>query len=1552
MPPSLVQERAKARHEAALAALSASIVEINQVEDNRSSATIADLELFLAQSNSCSDDLLEREAARIDAHKTHLQELSFIVSQGEGNAPLLEDEYHVAHLDSIHNRERLAVRRREELLRNAFGTFDGYTQRMAAIDVASKTLSSIEKSRKKQMQRALDELGSAVSAAAFVHETALQVIVQRANHAVNKQLLANQSSLSTYIADARQMEILQQRRRLQDAAELYNSLVESIRHSFLLHTLQLVQCDTFIAPAHRGMLLKQAQRRHAGIHSDVGHALFGLTSLAQGLLDVRTSSPLKEICGGTKDNGWLRFFTDDFHLPVFAAPITTVSQEWKAFLTVILNGTRVANVSLLEDVQREEDTVMHRAEEAKALLETQLRNLYEATEVEEDLISRCSLHEEFTYPLHDVLNNRYKADNVVEEVSALLEEPFAVLHIRSKSFVSRLKTAMELNEEYLTDRLLSGERSIVEYVHDGSIHLNTIATQAHTILRRLWISQEEETNDYFDNKSALEAAFAQCSRKLSDCRTEAEAGALYVEGMELLGSIEELYHTYHSNCIDPMPTVKAELKDVLTGCRERLFGLLRVDVVKGSSVVFSEPHWRLRESPVPVVVADTPTVEALPVKKVKGAKKTSTTPAPDTTPTPVPPTAPLTPIPWLVEDDTPDEFGFDSLIRVAFFRECYISEGEVQTYLAVLRERLVRWVLQLEERCVRAVDDFCTERKLKLDTVVNELVRQHLRRPPAFQSNVYEGRIRELEQTHQHQQQSKDAIKKTLGSLRATIHNLCESSADHMRADHEVLMLLVDAVPSQNSKDALDVQTRRFYNQASKVGETIQQRKTLLHTKLEELHSQFQRECDSADSRSVDRAMTEQVMALREEGEEARDALDDAINNEIEQEEEMYNDVVSCYDAAKEKSAAELEFLSALGAILASLKGRVNALMLTNSNELQELGTLVSSLEGVLGEPETTSTFLQLKDLQPAEVKEVDALTARHNEDLSTRLRKVQTSLGATFQDSRAERLLAGFIKLRAPLLKVGSQLGCLHHGVELTAIPAGCLVNPPKELTDGLTYIQPIVSPAPTKSRGAKTKDSPSKGSPPPQVPTQANVNLPFTVDDDGVAIPKTVAVPPEKCIIDIVQAMVTNTTAEIQLRVQDYFSSTGQSCLMRTHVYGGTPAEMLKSCGERAEEQAQRVSAHCFKGSSQYRTLMHRVQVASAEGAEVMMKSLVRSCMESLGQKLAHVLGVFEDYHSSFEGIRKHHNSKLKGSLAFPSNRGELAALTAAEQQRQTLARNLVMTLWGVSQREAQNEATRASVRLSSAFMFYAWAQIGMITPAHVIPGDTIVEGRHRGLRRLLMKSEKAAAVPAAAPEEAKSEAPSNKKGANKGNKDDKKAPRKATTLSPTLAADAPSSTPEALPLLVRPMSVYAGVRLGLVPALTEFAAIHPGVAAGLVDHYLSPVDWGAAPESRTESPSPTPAQEQPRKASSSPAAAKKVVQEAPQVPTAAPVLLKVRAPTDEPIQRAYNARSILIATLTKNIVSVAQECNVHFGELLAADEAWVASWAQGVAKLKASS
>lgn len=1546
---SLLTQRVRGRHEKALSDFVSSLRELHAEYDQQVAASMGSLRLFLSQSSAERMALVSSHQDGLDSFRETVADVASRFSSG-AECPLLDDDLHTMGEDSLSSRSKIIEDKKDEVILIAQECFRIHNDNMQSISDGFRTMRQLEASRLDATKSRLDALGAALAAAAFVNEVDLQVIVQRATHSVNTVLLQNQTNLNDTISQMRQSEILSTRECLCSVADLYNDQLDVMRDSMILWTLQYLSGATFHLPGHRQELLRQLGRQASKIKEEVQQSLRGLSALAETLTTVRSDGHGSEACGGTAQNGWLRFYDIDFHRPLYIQPPQQIVTEWEAFLGVIVRNARCSSLEILESFASAENALVRESERVLSVATDQIRQLFVLSDSQRSSILRCCLSDHFTFPLNTIRDRVDFSDLAISELSVLTTSVIDAIKSKGQKFLSLVAESTNRRSEDLADALVTNCNSVLSYVSETTSELETASLRSLSKIRGFYLEQENRTKDFEDATQRLEKTMSSIVASLQRAGSVADADVLFAKGMVVLGHLQESYHSFHNDCVGPMEGLGSDISSSLADNKARILGIVRAAIsedtqrsfvgVDGLSYSVVSTEWRFPSQvppPPPLEIVAPPEVVVQP-KKGKAPTKKVREPEPEIV-------TEIAPVIEAPPASDPEADAFQSEIDVVLTPECLISPDSIHGFLSTLQISLAKWVVALEFNAVKSFSEFCRRRRDALNSRVNELIRRHQRRAPSLQSGVFELRIRELQSSHQGRQRQMESFEHRLGAMAKMMDALMDDSRDMAEENAVQLDLATQEVLGFVTRQVLETHDRAFADLIQKMREAMAARRIAIRRQLQSSVDSIVADCESFKANGMRTfeqggsiTEVEKREALKAVGEflerlsTAEEDIRERIDVRISEERGVLDEAAQRHDESSVQCRRELDFFASISTVLSELKGKVYNIIMANENSNSRLNSLIDSLEEAVRGREEGERFHLSFGACVAAAKTAgsnEVINGSLDECLSLKLRQTQADASLLLQESRPHRILEAMLALRLPLLNRGAVLDGLHHTVDLYQLSQDLLVDPTESVTEILLTPPVRIQQQQPKKKAMGMKDTKAAAAPPPAFPTtQIFVSPEGFIDSltDPLVIPSTLAADME--------VLCREAQCTIDSLIRDHLS---HSVVLRGHVLGGTSfSELAKSSSERIHVHRRRIADYCEDGVLKYREQVQRVLIIVSDASEEMFRSLQSVCSKSLAMRLEDVLSTFFTFYNPMVASRVAHDHRLKGCLSAPSNRSALSSLVNDEARRQDEVQRAIKTLWAIALREIQFESKRTTMRCLLTLQSFFWLVRGLVSPDHLIAGGAAALGEHKSLRRLLKKGERAAQSADAAVSVVVADSKSTA-GSASGAKGDKIGEKNKKSVAKEI--EPVQQTEELVPLNI-PLCDFSGVDPDRLRMFDQFVAQSSETAKSLVNHYLLPSQWSVP--TVTEAPPPEVVKRDVK--------GKKGAIIAVEEPQATPlqVCAHHRAPSNPICQSAYFSRERTIEMLRNAMQHAANDATKFFAGLLLEERQWSHSWDDAVSRL----
>lgn len=917
------------------------------------------------------------------------------------------------------------------------------------------------------------------------------------------------------------------------------------------------------------------------------------------------------------------------------------------------------------------------------------------------------------------------------------------------------------------------------------------------------------------------------------------------------------------------------------------------------------------------------------------------------------------------------------LLDEVFVHDCMIADGAVAHLKGNIRVGLLEWFVDMRQRALNSVKTYCEVTKKGLDKMINEVIRRHQRRAPTLQAQTYELRVRELHDGLVSRAKYFEWLTHRVEALQSSAEQHRLSSHKLFREDAAALQTLTGGITSVMSIAALESHTRLVNEKIKNIVARQSARQEEGHKQLCSAVQSILQECatyeadklksfDEGGAMSADEAAAakETIRSTAKQAQEVQSASEKAQEELVAAQQAELESLRAAYLADKQKSHEELQFFNAMQEIFAQLKGKVsNQISVSAASQksietlLEQCAALLSPLSKADTEPlrspfktnyeASLSDVLEQRDSDRIEVPED---WSGSDEALSRKLIRTQLTAAAQLRQCVPAALLVCLEDLRRSVYLRGLFLGSLVYNVEFVPVPLDALLEPRREsISAGAA--QP--SAADSKKGAPKPKSSPA---PPKSASPGPAQDASQSALKDGV-IEKTPTLP--KIVKAEVEAGRWSAACRDQAQqcIHSYFAKH-PGVLARRGVLGAASEDVLETANQRVAEQDKKVAAHVAEATRVYREQVQRLFVMIHSVGGIVFNGLFNVSVSALRMRMEDVFSVFNGYYATMLAAKYKNSSLIKGSLALPGNRSQLDAIVATEKQRQQECAALLKRFRCICLREEQDEASRFTVRVCHVLTTMFRMARGIVSPDHVVPGEDIVAGEHKGLRRLLRQKMREDAAKELEGGATSANTAKDKKDAKKP--EPKKVPEKPAAKpskggkGEAVVAVKDDDEAASLPLLEKQLHDYPGIVLSGVKVFTSYRNAHPDIMLP-PNHYVQPSQWEAERQAAlAEAAEALQLQQQadkkpnpkaPPKPSAKPAAVGAVaVAEVPEDMCPA-----VSGPRDRLHQQLVLQRSTIAEAFCSLGNQLGGQTTEFFDRLEALELDWVASWDNAIRSIR---
>lgn len=723
---------------------------------------------------------------------------------------------------------------------------------------------------------------------------------------------------------------------------------------------------------------------------------------------------------------------------------------------------------------------------------------------------------------------------------------------------------------------------------------------------------------------------------------------------------------------------------------------------------------------------------------------------------------------------------YENLLNDALHRNdeaVLLSTASVEKWCDMLRLEVLNWVVHLRQTSFEHVQGQCAAQKSAIDVETNEVMRHHRRRPATLQSDVYEGRLREIETKQVNKETCRARLKKRVAQFeKEWLVTQGEDRSDNREAKVlEQVEKIEKMAYEANSINALQTQERKLAGLISSFIEACTDHYNETISELSRQKKLLESECRSY-LRGCGRSVPANLDAIQDLGNWGGDSDEDgckeivellvrlrnaavAVEEKVMAEREQH---VRCMDAARanyfvvyEQNVGELQVLARIQEILSRLKVQVHSLTtLSDANEAK-IEDVLKELEEKIATPASlynfTNTLREItchehgassysketclqdgrdgSDFAAAEMPDKGSTDVMTTEDrarkaesvLNQRLAELTLDTQRQIKSSDLAKALRLLDNLREVLYTRGRYLNCLQYGVEFFNVPQEDYIEPrlcgaSESTAEDVMGGSPVLSSSPQGRSGRRSRSLGTGGTVSLLYPT---VELP-------------VVLPAEREINDGIAAV----KAQVSGAMEQHFAVCPPPLLRRlAGMAGGSLEDVMDMSGRVCGQQHQHVMEHVKQATVRYREQVQRVVDIMRKMPDYLTNTVHTTSATALEQRVATVFSVFSAFYGESDALRMANDRLLKVSLASNYNRDKLDALCDVESTRQVVTSAAVEKFWGFALREMQKEAAmHVAKTLNVNNTFFALVR-GIVLPENLKPaGDEDGGGHHRGLRRLL--------------------------------------------------------------------------------------------------------------------------------------------------------------------------------------------------------------------------
>lgn len=1004
-------------------------------------------------------------------------------------------------------------------------------------------------------------------------------------------------------------------------------------------------------------------------------------------------------------------------------------------------------------------------------------------------------------------------DAIVSQSRVMIDPLLEALQLEGRWFESTVAGGLLRSHTSFEDAILRSYFSVLRWFEKATEELVNTARAVLNHVRRFYTQRYEAWMNYQDDLQRMEAHFAELCGRLSNSASVDAAKEFFIEGLEYLEEISRRYTSFHCATIADITSIVAEVQEnccQVCGELQRKIGLesvaatetrliaerqARVAAAIAQMAQEQQSHKKRSKrsedsfsQPSLPAIDDNPTAEenfpqvvgpngvtyniiapltlipeeqthkpvlppVIPVPQGKGKagprapnrnrprQKTPDVSAPQLS---SPPEAKPTVEPAFVQNYQP--LFADSILA----SENFIKQADVNIWKERLRVELLHWLNTLAATTQENIEAYCARTRKECERSNNELRRRHRRRPASFQADVYEARVRTLENNVsaclKYAARLKDRAAKVNEWWEAFRSDPASARAD---ADTlEKLEKLRESTAMATSLSALQANERQHTALVRSYQESYAHSAHSVLEHLLQLKESLVAECQqfmAERAKSLEEGEVEEGVTL--ETAIAQDPLYTLVANILEQlnattnvvEAEILQNVETrrtamestraTYLATYSQHTSEMQLQAKMHEVLSRLKARVQSFILTSRAAEESLAALITKLENHLAVSTSKPSFetnvkaiLQNEDavetprvgphtaIDALTVDTMSALTAR----LEGELLVARVNRQRRVRASKAAEIMAAVDSLREVLFSRGATLNALVCAVELIHLLPSHYIEP-----------KPITNP---------TKEEPRMGS---RGSSGGRKNRSRSASNAPPVLPLPTAVP----IIAQFRTWVTAVKANALELVADHLETFPPPLLRKLPGSDGegTMESVQAFIDATCQVQETRLTTHVREALKVYYEQVQRVHRAVEAIPQVLAISLYAVTTRTIESRLRCVLDEFFLFMRRSIDLKDVHRGRVKVVFSATGQQDVLKQLDADELMRQSTSAQVLLRLWGMGLREVQDEAGMHAARCYTATTALFQLLRGIVTPEHLKPCNwELPTGYHRGFKHLLKLKE----------------------------------------------------------------------------------------------------------------------------------------------------------------------------------------------------------------------
>ncbi|CCW64491.1 unnamed protein product [Phytomonas sp. EM1] len=1427
-----LRERLRARHDNALKNFRESMKSLHEGVDCAQKKVALRLKQELDSSHAATAAILAAEQHTVQEHGELLNEHARRwenVSDGSVLSPFEDSFFSAGDTNFDAGMERMRAER-YRLLGQAVNLQNEFSARTVLIQGCIKEMVEHETHRKDAVQSALRELMLSLAKISYCNVTASHVLAQREMHCINQTIAANYEGIQTLFAQLSCRELLKQEQYTTTMAGIYQQVLNCMAKSSAYWLRTLLQSEYFRRPVERVECVQRVSELTTTAHANGVQFLSNLRVMIDSLRDAeRPLAEAKEedyqVCGGSTPTGWLRHYrgeTSSGLVPIHSC--AEVVDEWRMKASVVVRNNNSRCMELSDRIRCMENARVGVAEQLNHQLMYSIEWIHTPMDDEIDLLRLASVPKVIPEDLKRDIDTSFVKDEYKPFASTrfsqaselqtayrrLLEPLIVFVRTESLWFTAVVTNRLHKKQHTFEQLLLRASTSVLQWFEKASDALVGTIKGVVGYLREFYQKCYETRMWYNEELVKMEQQLTVLQDRLAKSESKEEAEKLFSQGLNCLEQIAQRHIRFHNEMILHLD----QAVDSVGGNTDRYCGMM-LDKICVESVEDTEARvLREHQSKVESIMAMLALQEQQQKGKRgnrKGAEEianylTLEPMTEDAVPMDVVTYPQLTaqsgvvyniiaPMQLIREQDHEDSIPFNFPLMSeptavpTEFVSCYDAlfagsaessvdsfiskENDITVWKEALRQGLLDWTLALRAYTMQNIKAFCQRARADQSIETSELLRCHRRRPATLQVQVYESRVRQLEDN------AHVAIKYGVRLRERVASVLCvfeEFDKNEVWAaeDKQVLAQLQEmeaqALKAPNAS-ALQSRERQYKAVCMQYVNCVDHRTEVLLDRVKSTISSLTLELHQLQTshsphlNDGGKAAMERIHAVLKELDETKDNV--CRHGEMQRERRLntIQTLQARYDATHARTTAELQLIACLQEVASRFRVQVQSFI--NASKASEdalnraIDFLDTSRQRMPLRPDFVANILastHLDVLIAAEVGTSDrhknegnaesplptteVLTTQFEHDLQALKLKTQQ----TVRTCTANEVLSTLDQLRDRLYVRGIVLQALHYSIEMLMVDPEHYIAPriPRSGgSDGQSgyNISSGASERPSSGHvgGARRggKGAKSQGAAHFSAPVPEQQLLPASTS--ALAQLGTWAMGFRTAAMEVARAHFAAYPMPLEHPLPHMLAEAITAGL-KERIMGvgpepGSLDEVEMAINFLCRTQEAQVREHLREALRIYRQQLQLAYNIVQALPQWLSASVYFISATAVSLHVQSVLQRFEAFHRLSTALRIANDRKMKVSLSSQSKRDVLQRLIASESARQALAAEVTARFWVFALHGLQEEAREHAARCHTSSNSLMSLLRGLVGPAHLVAlGEgEVVEGHHRGLRYL---------------------------------------------------------------------------------------------------------------------------------------------------------------------------------------------------------------------------